>query len=504
VIVRLCIGVLAGLWLGNAALADAESRRLIQEGVRAFESGDLGTALERFRAARNRDPRDGDAVFYLGAVANRQGRFDAALGALTQARGFTDKHPELDFETGWALHGLGKHREAIRALESYEQARPGRGKTSEFRGRAHAALGEFDQAERLLDEALRRDPSLAATVRLQRAAIASARQQPKLAADELDLLLKEAPNSPVAEAVRRRIAAVLPETDKRWRVAASFGVGYNDNVIALGDNQPLPGSITSKSSPFLRATVEGEFDVSRGQTHRVTLGYGAVADHFFDVGSQSAQDHQLSADWRVSLLPGLSAALRGFGGLTMIDGAELRRYAGVRAALGWQPIEALVIEPSAQLVFSDFNRQGITADSDDRTGRTATYSVVGYYKLPWFEAVARGGAFYIDGATSGDNFDFHAPGLTAGLQAQLPWRVLGALDYTYGRSIYSNPDPRAVPAFVTNRRDTTHSVALQVSRPVLYENVAVYLRLSHTDNASNIAVFDYDQTVVVGGVVVRF
>ena len=118
--------------------------------------------------------------------------------------------------------------------------------------------------------------------------------------------------------------------------------------------------------------------------------------------------------------------------------------------------------------------------------------------------MARGGAFYVDGATSGDKFDFHAPGLVAGLQAQLPWRVLGSLDYSFSRSIYANPDPRAVPAFVTNRRDSTHSVALQVSRPVLYDNVAAYLRLSYIDNASNIAVFDYDQAVVVGGMVVRF
>ena len=179
---RLCLIGLAALWLGQGgALADAQSRRLIQEGARAFDAGDLATALDRFRAARSADPRDGNAVFYLGAVANRQGRFDAALAALTQARGFVDRHPDLDFELGWALHGLGRQREALAALEAYERAHPGRGKTSEFRGRAHAALGEYDAAERLLAEALARDPGLAATVRLQRAAIAANRQQNKRA-----------------------------------------------------------------------------------------------------------------------------------------------------------------------------------------------------------------------------------------------------------------------------------------------------------------------------------
>lgn len=493
------------LLLGSGTVvADAQSSRLIQDGVRAFQAGDLTTALDRFGAARRADPRDGDALFYLGAVANRQGRFDAALTALTQARGFRQPHPELEFETGWALVGLGRHREAIPALEAFERAQPGRGKTSEFLGRAYAGTGDYERAERLLGQALQRDPGLVATVRLQRAAIAAARRQTSLAANELDLLLREAPNSPVAEEVRRRVAAVLPSTGKRWRVAASLGVGYNDNVIALGDNQPLPASITSKSSPFLRGTVEGEYDVVQNKGSRLTLGYGAVADHFFDVGSQSSQDHQLSADWRFTVLPDLAASLRFSGGTTMVDGAELRRYAGVRGALGWQPLPGLVIEPSAQLLFSDFNRQGVTLDIDDRTGRTMTFAMVGYYKLPWLDGLARLGGFYIDGATSGDSFDFHAPGAIAGLQVQLPWQVLGSVEYSFNRATYANPDVRATPAFATNRRDSTHGVALQVSRQFLLDNLAAYLRFTHTDNDSNIAVFSYDQNVVLGGLVVRF
>lgn len=159
----------------------------------------VNEALKKSTDALKANPTDQQALLTQGAALNRLGRHAEALFKLAHASKMGSAHPALAFETGWSLLRLGIYREAIAWLENYEESSPGLGQTSEFIGRAHLFMNELDKADAKFKEALKRDPKLASTTRFHQAILETLRNNPQAASNHIDTLLKEAPNSPIAQ-----------------------------------------------------------------------------------------------------------------------------------------------------------------------------------------------------------------------------------------------------------------------------------------------------------------
>ncbi len=156
-------------------------------------------ALKQSSAALKADPKNSQALLTQGSALNRLGRHGMALSSLAQAAKFGSTHPALLFETGWSLLRLGMYPQALAQLEKYEKMNPGLGHTSEFLGRSHLYMGQLDKADAYFNEALKRDPNLASTVRFHQAILETLRKNPQAASNHIASLLKEAPNSPTAQ-----------------------------------------------------------------------------------------------------------------------------------------------------------------------------------------------------------------------------------------------------------------------------------------------------------------
>jgi tetratricopeptide (TPR) repeat protein len=111
----------------------------------------------------------------------------------------------LSFDTGWALLRLQRWKEAIEKLDYFEVVVPGRAKTSEFLGRAYLALGDFDQAEAKLQEAIERDPKVKPTALIYLAALEQKRGNPQRARQYLETIVRDAPQSPIARDVAQKL-----------------------------------------------------------------------------------------------------------------------------------------------------------------------------------------------------------------------------------------------------------------------------------------------------------
>ena len=174
-------------------------------------------ALKKSSATLKADPKNSQALLTQGAALNRLGRHGEALAQLARAVKMGSTHPALAFETGWSLMRLGMYPEAIAQLEKYEKMKPGLGQTSEFIGRSHLFLNELDKADAKFNEALKRDPKLTSTVRFHQAVLETARKNPEAASKHIDALLKEAPNSPTAQAFKN--ALLQPPGAKDYRLS---------------------------------------------------------------------------------------------------------------------------------------------------------------------------------------------------------------------------------------------------------------------------------------------
>ena len=207
---------LAGMFIGilafsSTATASPESRKLILQGHADMTAGNYEESLKKFVAAGKADPKDAEAVYFEGAALNRIGRFDEALSRLEKAATLGFKGPGLAFDTGWALLRLGRWIDAVVQLEQFEKAVPGRGKTSEFLGQAYLGLKQYDRAEAKLKEAIQRDPQLKPTALLHLAMLERDRKNPAAAERYLETLLKEVPDSPIAQTLRQRNQPTGPE-----------------------------------------------------------------------------------------------------------------------------------------------------------------------------------------------------------------------------------------------------------------------------------------------------
>lgn len=187
--------------------ASPESRQLIMQGAADLEAQNYAAALKKFAAAARSDPKDSEAVYFQGAALNRLGRPQEALQQLEQADKMGFRGVGLTFDTGWPLLRLGRWQDAISQLKYFEIVVPGRAKTSEFLGRAYLGLGDYDQAEAKLEEAMQRDPDVAPTALVYLAALEERRGNPQRARQYLETIVRDAPESPIARNVAQKLKA---------------------------------------------------------------------------------------------------------------------------------------------------------------------------------------------------------------------------------------------------------------------------------------------------------
>jgi tetratricopeptide (TPR) repeat protein len=500
----LLLAVGAGsLWPAPAA-ASPESRALVRQGLADLEARRYEEALRKFEAAERADPADARTVFFFqGAALNRLGRFRDALARLERAAAMRSPHPDLAFETGWALLRLGRWREAIAQLEGYEQHRPGRGQSSEFLGRAYLALGDLARAEALLEEALRRDPRLAPTVRLALADLETRRGRPEAARAQAERLLREAPDSPIARRLRDlRLPVTPPPPPKPWQVGLSLSAGYNDNVIALGSDTPLPSDISQQGSEFVRLGLAAAYTWVPAAGQSLTAAYALQADLYPEVSPANLLDQLWSLDYRRALGAQLAAALRVSDQFTLLDGEAFRNQVALRPALGYRLAPWSLAELHYTLSVSDYFVA--VPDVQDRDGVAHQVGLTWFALIPGTRLQVRAGAAYTRSEADGADFDAHSVALFVGLSHPLPWAITADLSYTHTFDRYDQPNSLAGPdGFAFKRRDDGNFLSLQLSRPLL-PWLRAFVRYDYAYNASTIPFYEYHQHIGSGGLAADF
>ncbi len=488
------------------ALASPESRELIRQGIADSKAGKDDEALKKFEAASRADPNDAAAFFFQGTALNRLARFKEALEKLEKAKAMGSKHPELAFETGWSLLRVGRFKEAVSELEAYEKGRPGRGKTSEFLGRAYLVLGELDKAEAKLKEALQRDPSLKPNVLYALAQLERRRNNREASLRYLDTLLKEAPDSPLARTVREESARLAAAREKPWHVGFSVGGGYDSNVIQHGDKAlSLPD--TKKRSPFGHFTVGGSYNWRLPREDLLSFGYRFAADtydhttHKFDLS-----DHLGVINYRHIFSQKLTGEVRTSNEFRRLGGSNFNNQWLLRPALAyrltdWAGTELAVTNAVSKYYLPFF--KGVGAHDRDRDNHSHTLSLTPFFRVPGTQLTGALGYFHDWHQAVGTDYDYQGNGLTAALSHPLPWQIIGQLSYSHSWDRYKHKNTFDLSDGVFNRRDDIDDVTVLLHRPI-FEWLRAYVRFDYTNDQSNIRPFDYKRNITSAGLVVRF
>ena len=490
--------LVASLCFSHFALASPDSEALVRRGLMAFEGQRYDDAIHFFREAVRADPRDLNAVFLHGATLNRLGNYRDAYVLISgfEARGA--KHPDLDFEAGWALMGLGRDRECVERLERFERNSPGRGQASEFLGRCYLRLGDHARAEAKLHEAASRDPRLKPSVDLSLARLEQARNRPDAARDSLRAAAHA--NAPTGRALRDVLGVPEPvfQPEKPLSISGALSIGHNDNVIGLGSTIPLPSDITRKSAHFLRAQVAAAYQRVLTASTTGALGYAGLFDRYRDLGVANLNDHFFYGDL-FSVFGRVGGSLRLSHERTDLNNDDFRDQSALRLGASYRFIPNSVSEIALQ--HSSANYHMPTIAQFDRDGHANALSLAHRFRVPrsgWGGSVT---AVHTRNYARGSDFRFDSLGAEGALRYEFANRMSSAVGL--GFTAYDYDAPNSLSPSGAKRKDDQVLVNAQIGGP-LRGRLSWVVQAQHLRNDSNIPFFDFSQNVVSAGISANF
>jgi tetratricopeptide (TPR) repeat protein len=483
-----------------SVLASPESDALKRQWIAALEAQRYDDAFALFRKATRADPADRDALFYLAATYNRLGlHLDAysRLRALDQA-GY--RNTELDFEAGWSLLGANRPQACIDRLERYERAVPGRALTSEFLGRCLLAAGRHTEAEAKLREALVRDPSSKQRIDVLLVQAQVARGNRQAASAQLTDIMRE--DTSVGRALRDAdalLAPLTPPAGTGLRLAASAAIGHNSNVIGLGNTMPLPTDISKKSANLLRVGFGASYTAQFDEQTRGSVGYGFLAERFDGVSAGNSNDHYLYAEAARGLNNWVAVSLRGSVQVTELGGDHFRTQPAIRPAVAFRFTPSSVTEFSYFLGLPDY--APVSFQPFDRDGKlhAGTVShVIEPADSSWSGSLSYS---HTSNRTEGSDFASRGDVLAGAIRYAFTRRANLTVGASIARERYDNPN--SLTGFTLARRDTPRGLFAQFTGP-LTDHLRYYLQFQKSRSDSNIAFYDYEQRIVIGGIAADF
>jgi len=121
--------------------------------VRQHQAGNLAEAARLYCALLRADPRNFQALYFLGFLYIQEGRFDEAERLIGQAIRINPNSPDAFYNRGCALQNLQRHDNALAAFDKalalkpdYDEALTNRGATLLALKRHAEALANFDRA----------------------------------------------------------------------------------------------------------------------------------------------------------------------------------------------------------------------------------------------------------------------------------------------------------------------------------------------------------------------
>lgn len=502
----LCHALCGGAWA-----AAGDPARLLHEGIALLDSGSYAEALARFRAAGLEVPAAPEPYFFAGATLNRLGHAQQALPMLDRATFLYDSnpqidaHPELDFERGWALLGVGRFAEATRALERYEAQHPGRGQTAEFLGRAALGRGDYEVATDWFDSAEARDPNLAGTVALARAAMAEKRGDRVAAERALAAALARPENTRLSRLLAERIPPTPAQAAANYGLTLGLGAGHNSNALALGDDQPVTSSADGGEDSFQRFLLSG-FYQWRPRGWAITASYSLQADQYDDADEVDQLDNLVGLRAERALTAALAASVEVQNRYTRIDDEGLLNEVSVAPLLSWRVREHVALDFGYEYADGDFlTRPGSAAL--DRDHHTHSLAPALRWTLPALSSQLYASYAHRWVSAAGSDFDADADAITLRVDSAWPWRLSSRALLFYESRDFDRAN--SLSASGARRADDFYYASVFVQRPLgdvpgLSDRLRVYAQYDYSDRNSNIGFYAYHQHTFGAGVLFAF
>ena len=487
-----------------AASSPGDARLAQQVGDCRLRANQYEEALVALRRARTLDATLPGVDLSIAIASFHTGDLDGTLEAVAAARRGGAKQPELELYEGLALYGLGRDDPgAARSLESVAgvggAARGIDPVANYYAGMAWQRAGDRDRARSALQR-----------------------------------VIEEYPGTSWAQAAQRALdgnSASGTQAKRMWaRVTA--GIEWDSNAVFRGEGVTLPEDISNQddflgvlaaeiaaevvqSGPWtlgLRADYLGTYHFDLTDFDLQYPGVGAWVDYRLSPASLLRLDYAFHYGW-LGYEAYVTSNLLSPQWFHQFDDYGLFRLYGL---LSYDDFHDNVGDEVAGPGMVGDPCVGTTrcgppgineAHARDRDGYGGGLGFDHTVPVAAIRGEVWGGAFWEFYQSEGSEYQFNGYGLRTGFRSEFApkWALAGWAGYIYRpfhhASTYPAPDNPQLLAGQEyalasyNRRDQVVDVEIELAREIT-DSLSASIRYAYTWNPSNVAVFDYDRSVI--------
>ena len=466
---------------------------LLSEGVVKLNQTDLTEATRLFEQALAQDAKGVEAYYYLGVVKARTNLIKEAEASFKKALAVDPLFIPAHYDLGVLYYqSKSNDKTALASFDIVQKTDPDRARVYFYQGLILRRLGQFKQAGAKLEEAARRDPSLAKEAYHQ--AGEAYLQDNDIAASKnaLQKVIALNPESIQAKEAQEYLKNLdVPEIKqnkgKPWSLSFLTGLLYNTNVTL----EPQ-GTVERPDDTVGFLRLRGGYQVTPNKNLEYSLYQNRhLHNNFRDY---DIQDHNLSLNVRpVRFEDRLNVGYQFQ--LALLGNEHYLTYHTLGTQYLLTKSDRKVTELSYQLqVKRYYNIVPLFPNSENRNA-IGHQMGIRHAVLLDSDINLRGGYFFeIDRAGSNpaqDDWSFTGHRLKTGVSLPAWHQLITSADLEYIFRPYNHENQFASG---TKRRDHGPAFNLTVSRP-FGEHVQVVFSYLTQQNNSNIATFDYRRSV---------
>lgn len=274
--------------LAQTETASSDTNQTLLNAISEMEVGNYETAKRLIDRILEKKQSD-EAILLKVIVENRLGNYAESVRVIESEKiNTTNTHPRIHLEVGWAYLMLERPEPAIAQLRIYLQNQPNDAKGTELLARAYARQGNFDDSWDLYKSAKELDNTISVPER------------------------------------KTLIAITRPDTYGEFNNWASINFGYNDNVVILGENQPLPAGISDKGAFYTNLFANLGYKYHWNKKTTAAINYQGSFRFYDDLSQFNYQFHRISGLIQQKLSDKLGISLLGEVNDYRLDGDDFR------------------------------------------------------------------------------------------------------------------------------------------------------------------------------------
>ncbi|MBT3368467.1 MAG: tetratricopeptide repeat protein [Nitrospina sp.] len=387
------------------------------------------------------------------------------------------------FKSGLDAYRAEKFSEALAHFQKVVEVSPKNAQAYLFMGLVRQKTGHYAEAITSFIKARDLRPELAQVAQLNIGLSYMKLGQPEKAHQELSRAVDMDPHSEVGGDATALLNSLSEEEkpEKLWKVTASFGWEYDDNVTREEED-----TVTEVADYSTVYEVAGTYRVLKHEGYEVEAGYEFFQSLYEDVTAFNFQSHGFTFSgtkefgrWDTGLDYGFTQ--------NMLDGNNFLGIHSIVPSVGFATGENMFTHVSYMLLDKNFQ----SGDNDPRDAVNHSIGVNHFIFFNQNKAYVLLGYQLASENTRGAEFDYTGHRLSAAVQSPAWWSTKAKLSYTFALKDFSN----VTSSIGEERLDKKNTLHFLLSRKFL-DHFEGKIDYQHIISDSNLASVDFDQNVL--------